>query len=72
MSVLASHLKIPLAVLFVVTIVAQAAHYLGPAPRYYPPHEGRRVAQLASQPADDQRDPPIRFTEATVQLALEP
>ncbi len=37
MSALASHLKIPGAVLFVVTIVAYAAHYTGPAPRYYPP-----------------------------------
>jgi hypothetical protein len=73
MSTLASHLKIPGAVLLVITVVAYAANYMGPAPRYYPPAENRPIiSQASAEEAPERQEPQIHFTEATVQLVLEP
>src|SRR5438046_5959458 len=72
MSALACRLKIPGAVLLVITLVAYAAEYMGPAPRYYPPAENRQVTVAAPPDASDHSESPIRFTDATVQLVVEP
>jgi len=72
MSALACRLKIPGAVLLVVTIVAYAADYMGPAPRYYPPPENHQVAQAVAAETTARVESTIQFNDPTVQLVLEP